>query len=86
MPRPKTQSTSPVVVKKLEVVQSNLTFDAAIKCVMDGAHITKAEWSNPEYYGLLKNSFLMLHKPDGKFYQWIISEGDMIGIDWSVIS
>jgi hypothetical protein len=27
----------------------------------------------------------MLHKPDGKMYQWIINEGDMIGTDWIVI-
>lgn len=66
-------------------VQVTIAFPAVIQAVIDGKKITKLEWGDQEYYGLLKNGFLMLHKPDGKFYQWIISDGDLAGQDWVIL-
>ena len=34
---------------------------------------------------MLRDGFLMLHKPDGKFYQWVISEGDLTGTDYILL-
>lgn len=66
-------------------VQVSIAFPAAIQAIIDGQKITKLEWGTPEYYGLLKDGLLMLHKPDDKFYQWIVSDGDLTGQDWVIL-
>jgi hypothetical protein len=33
----------------------------------------------------MNNGFLMLHR-NGKWHTWIVSEGDMLGQDWVVLS
>lgn len=73
--------TSPVPQK----TKVYMTFCDALIQVAIGKRITKEEWGNEEYFGQLKDGFLMLHKPDGKFYQWIISEGDLIGTNWHIV-
>lgn len=60
-------------------------FFSALKSVNDGRRITKLEWTNEDVYGLLRNGILQLHKADGVFYAWTISDGDMAGQDWYVI-
>ncbi len=62
-----------------------LDFFEALRAVLTGAQITKSEWEDKACYGVLRGGQLMLHKSDGKFYQWIISEGDMLGEDWMVL-
>ena len=62
-----------------------MTFSEAIDAIIIGQSVTKLEWDNPDIYGLLKDGFLMLRKDDGMFYQWIISEGDLMGADWVVV-
>lgn len=62
-----------------------LTFTEAIQEVLTGKSITKLEWGDKKYYGLLKDGQLMLRKLDNQYYQWILSEGDMRGEDWVVI-
>jgi hypothetical protein len=66
------------------VEKAGLGFPAAMKLIIDGNTITKREWNSGNIYGVLKDGFLMLHKEDGKFYQWIISEGDLKGEDYIV--
>ena len=61
-----------------------MDFPTIMKAVVAGQSITKLEWMNKDIYGVLKDGFLMLHKEDGKFYQWMISEGDLQGKDWVV--
>ena len=63
-----------------------LDFPTAIQAVTEGKKTTKLEWGNPEFYGVLKDGLLMLHKPDGNFYQWIVSDGDLLGQDWIILS
>lgn len=77
-----TQSFSPLAKK---VVNTGMDFYEAMKEVGEGNKIFRQEWDSKEYYGLIKDGVLMLHKPDGKFYHWIISDGDMSGKDWVVI-
>lgn len=71
--------------RKLEV-KTLLNFYDALREVMDGKKITKEEWNNPEYYGVLDNTFLKLHKPDGKLYSWILNDGDINGTDYVIIN
>jgi hypothetical protein len=85
MPRKKVASQSPTPLPKNIKDEPGLTFDKAIKCVMGGGKITKKEWNSPESYGFLNGKWLSLHKPDGINYQWLISDGDMLGEDWVVI-
>lgn len=60
-------------------------FFDALKAVNSGARITKLEWGNENFYGLLRSGHLTLHKTDGRFYDWIISDGDLQGIDWVIL-
>jgi len=62
-----------------------MDFPNAIKEVINGKKIHKLEWEDKQSFGILKDGTLKLHKPDGKFYQWIVSEGDLVGIDWITI-
>ncbi|MDD5013714.1 MAG: hypothetical protein PHW73_01255 [Atribacterota bacterium] len=72
-------------LNKILTEKSNLSFYDAIKEVMAGRKISKREWNNTDYFGILRDSKLMLHKPDGKFYDWIINDGDINGEDWFII-
>jgi hypothetical protein len=63
-----------------------LDFYAAIAVIVGGGKVTKADWGSKEYYGVMESSTLRLHKPDGKSYNWLISEGDILGTDYEVIS
>lgn len=62
-----------------------LTFAQAIEQVALGRMISRLEWENTSIYGKLKDGQLMLHKADNRFYQWIISDGDIAGDDWFVL-
>lgn len=62
-----------------------MTFIDAVKCVSEVVKIHKLEWQDKEYYGVLRDGKLQLHKPDGKFYDWIIGDGDLYGEDWIVL-
>ena len=70
------------VIKHREPIEELLTFPQALNLVIDEKKITKKEWDNKNIYVLLKDNFLMIHKDDGKFYQLIINDGDLLGIDW----
>lgn len=61
------------------------SFTKAIERVIAGDRVSKVEWNDKEFYCLLKDGLLMLHKPDGKFYQWTLNDGDLYGVDWFVI-
>lgn len=60
-------------------------FFDALFAVADGSKITKLEWGNVEIYGLLREAKLQLHKDDGKFYDWIVTDGDLAGKDWTIL-
>jgi hypothetical protein len=67
------------------LIDEEMGFSAAIREVIDGKKVTKVEWGNKNIYGLMKDGYLMLHKEDDKFYNWVVSEGDTNGGDWIVI-
>ena len=59
-------------------------FPEAIAALIGGAKIRREEWSDAGEFGLLKDSFLMIHRND-KLHNWIVSEGDMLALDWIII-
>jgi hypothetical protein len=77
------QTMSPTPQKAKPVL--GFGFPQAIKEVTVGKKIHKLEWEDKEYYGIVKDGTLQLHKPDGKFYQWIINDGDLAGEDWTTL-
>ena len=80
------KSTSPKI-SKTEIVrpQEMLDFPLAIAEVIAGRKISRQEWQNKEYYGVLSDGRLKLHKSDGQFYDWIVTDGDLQSEDWVVI-
>lgn len=71
-------------VPKKEGPETMDFFDALFE-VAEGNKITKLEWNNVEIYGLMQDNRLRIHKDDGLFYDWIISDGDLYGKDWVAI-
>ena len=79
----KIKSQSPVP-KEAGTTKLQLGFSAAISAVVGGKKIRRMEWADQEEYGLLKDSYLMIHR-NGKFHTWIVSEGDLMSIDWVIV-
>lgn len=62
-----------------------LNFSQAISELLAGKSVTKLEWDDRDYYGVLADNRLRLHKPDGELYDWILSEADLRGRDFIVL-
>ena len=77
-------STSPSRDQAFDPTPQPLSFSRAIACVAEGATITKLEWLDDSICCKMRWGFLMLHR-DKEWFQWIISEGDMLGDDWIVL-
>ena len=75
---------SPTVAQPTKLVVQ-MDFYDALREVMDGKWVTKLEWKNEKFYGVLDGSFLKLHKPDGKLYSWILNDGDINGTDYVLV-
>jgi len=61
-----------------------LSFPAAIAAVIVGERITRLEWGDPSAYGMLRGGMLQIHR-DGEWFNWLVSDGDMLGQDWVVL-
>lgn len=75
-----TKSPTPVVGK-----DNTFDFSEAIRNLNAGFKIHKLEWEDREFYGVVHDGVLKLHKPDKKFYVWSISEGDLTGDDYIIL-
>lgn len=62
-----------------------IDFYKALKAVEEGFKITKVEWNNLNFYVVLNEHKLQLHKDDNRYYDWIVSDSDMVGKDWVVL-
>ena len=65
--------------------QKTSTFFVALAAITSGAKATKLEWGDKSIYVLLRNSRLQIHR-DGNFFDLIVTEGDLIGRDWVLLS
>ena len=81
---------SPLPRKQEEASEKNQEvygFCEALNLLRGGKKITRKEWKNADFYGVLSpKGLVMLHKPDGKLYYFIFSEGDMDGEDWVTLN
>ena len=64
---------------------NTMKFSEAIQEVLNNRCIAKVGWGDKSYWGQLLDGILVLHKPDGNYHQWIVSEGDIAGDDWFVL-
>ena len=71
---------TPDAVKELQF----LNFYDAMREVVDGKRITKAEWKDENTYGLLSDAVLKINI-DGEVKNWIIGDGDLLGLDFYVL-
>jgi hypothetical protein len=78
--------TSPLP-KKIEVKDADpmMTFPQAMEAVIDGKKVTRKEWEDVDSYGIMKDGFLIIHR-DGKDFQWLVSEADMVASDYIIIN
>jgi hypothetical protein len=64
-----------------------LTFAEAMREVADGGRVTKLEWGDRKMEVYLSGTLKILLAAKGyDAYDLIVSEGDMKGCDWVVIS
>lgn len=73
------QAVSPTKKKEKP---TEMDFYDALKEIMKGKSVTKLEWGNRNVYGILKDGHLMLRKTDNRYYDWILSDGDIYGEDF----
>lgn len=64
---------------------TNLSFPNAVQAIINGKRVRRVEWADKEEHCLLKDNFLMIHR-GGKFHAWIVSEGDVMAIDWEIVN
>lgn len=65
--------------------KGSMDFPQAISEVIKGSKIRRASWEDKQYYGLLQEGRLKLHKPDGQLSDWVLTDGDLLGVDWVVV-
>ena len=76
------ESHSPVPSKRNYAKE--MPFPDAMKQIMGGKKIRRIEWAEESEHGVLRESFLMIYR-NNKYHTWILSEGDILAIDWVVI-
>ena len=75
------QSPVPQTVKQNKV---EMPFYDAVRCMMEGAKVTRVEWNDVNEYGCMKDGLLMIHTK-GNDHKWIVQEGDWIAKDWVIV-
>ena len=66
--------------------QPHLDFPDAMRAIISGKRVTKLEWDDPRTYLELKDGKLKIYKSDTKrFHDLIVSDGDLMGLDWVVL-
>ena len=61
----------------------SVTFSEALTHMVAGSRVTRPEWN--EAYGFMSaDGIIMVHR-EGKDYQWIIHQNDILATDWLVV-
>ncbi len=62
-----------------------MDFYEALGMLGEGHHISSHSWGDPGVYGLLDGGNVRIKMGDGKVYDWIITEADLVLDDWEVV-
>ena len=77
------QTSSPTPsTQKEEEKQEGMNFLDALKVIQMGKKGHSLSWEDKEFYIQIHDTRLQLHKPDGKWYDFIISENDLNAEDY----
>lgn len=82
---PASASPRPRKKKAKETDEGLMDFPTAMRAIIDGSTISKKEWDNQNYQARLDGGRLCIKLDDGKWHQWLVSDGDMLGEDWFVV-
>jgi|SaaInlLV_10m_DNA_2_1039722.scaffolds.fasta_scaffold00542_25 hypothetical protein len=77
-------SASPVPTIKKEEYEDEVDFFEAMKAVVDGKRVTKAEWEDIHQCVYLADEYLKIHI-DNKVSNFTVRLPDMLGEDWIVL-
>ena len=61
-----------------------MSFPQAMEQIKEGKAITKLEWDKPDDICRLRGEWLSIRR-DGTWHQWVINDGDVLGMDWMVV-
>lgn len=68
---------------------TKMTFDQAVRKMIDGKKIHRLEWGDRRIYYLLKDGLVSIHKAgedEETTHPVILNDGDLLGTDWIVLS
>ena len=68
--------------------ENTLDFTGMIDALLDGKRVTRKEWNDKRWWGVLQDDILQIHKAGEKndvLRPWIMSNGDLSGDDWEVL-
>lgn len=86
------KQSSPLPAKKRNfaapapVTLQGMSFREAITQIIDGKKVARTSWPDPKEHCCIKDEYLMIHRPDGVYYKWIVAEADMRALDWKIVS
>jgi hypothetical protein len=72
---------APQAQAKAEV--EKMTFDKAMKMIMNGKQVKRLSWSPAKDYGCLKDGWLTIFTKNA-FHIWKVNDGDTGADDWVV--
>lgn len=77
----KTSGQSPVPKKRTE---KYLTFFEALKSTLAGKMMRRRDWKDDNEFGLIQDGYLRIFR-NGKYHNWILTDGDLLANDWEII-
>jgi len=63
---------------------NEMSFFDAMREIQNGRRVTRREWNTNNTFGLLRADTLHICL-EGAYHKWIITSGDIAGIDWVVL-
>ena len=75
-PLPKIKKGTPAIIE--------MNFPEAMVKIIAGLRVHRLEWQDKNEYGLMRDSYLMIHR-NNKFFAWTVSEGDLLATDWVIV-
>jgi hypothetical protein len=78
------QSYSPTPAPMPDTERGQMSFPDAMTEVIRGKRVTRLEWDDKNTYIYLQGR-LRIHFSDGKDTDLLVSDGDMVGLDWVVV-
>lgn len=83
-PSPKIASPQPLSENSAVESLMGMAFNEVIKSVLDGKKVQRQAWPDSDHFVYMLKGVLTLRKSNKKDYGWILSEEDLIALDWVI--